>query len=225
MIGSVEAPARRRDRSELVVALLLVCVVAGSYWVKTRSVAVGADVGLDTVVMKAGLHALYARHDPGAAAVLFREILLRNPSHYGATFQLAKALDQAGLHDEARAHWQRILTMAESAQDAETIATAKKRLQGDTPASEEAVQAALMKSALDALYRRGDAGAAASELRQVLARNPDHYGATYQLATALDQSGNAAEARPLWGKVLRMAEGYDDQVTMATARARLARTP
>jgi hypothetical protein len=32
-----------------------------------------------------------------------------------------------------------------------------------------------------------------------------------------------AEARPLWDKVLEMAEGYSDAETAATARSRLAR--
>jgi len=32
-----------------------------------------------------------------------------------------------------------------------------------------------------------------------------------------------AEARPLWDKVLEMAEGYNDAETAATAPARLAR--
>ena len=90
---------------------------------------------------------------------------------------------------------------------------------------EEAAQAAMMTAGLDALYRRGDAAAAAVEFRKVLARNPSHYGATYQLATALDRAGQPKEARPLWEIVVVMAKQYNDQQTLATARARLARTP
>jgi len=42
---------------------------------------------------------------------------------------------------------------------------------------------------------------------------------------ALDRARNPGEARPLWEKVLKMAEGNNDAETAATARARLARQP
>ena len=90
---------------------------------------------------------------------------------------------------------------------------------------EEANQASIMKAGLEALYTRSDAAAAAVEFRKVLERNPTHYGATYQLATALDRAGKGAEARPLWEAVVGMAEKYNDQATLATARARLAQKP
>ena len=46
-----------------------------------------------------------------------------------------------------------------------------------------------------------------------------------QLAMALDRAGKRADARPLWEKVLQMAEGYKDQTTVDAARARLAQKP
>jgi Tfp pilus assembly protein PilF len=82
---------------------------------------------------------------------------------------------------------------------------------------------AMMQVGLGLLYAENDPGAAAAQFRKVLERNPTHYGATFQLATALDRGGDAAEARPLWETVLEMAEGYSDAETAATARARLAR--
>ena len=59
----------------------------------------------------------------------------------------------------------------------------------------------------------GDGGPAA----QALLNTPNHL--------ALDRTGKPAEARPFWEKVLKMAEGYKDKDTVATARARLARNP
>ncbi len=82
-----------------------------------------------------------------------------------------------------------------------------------------------MKAGLDALYTRQDPTAAAAEFRKILERNPDHYGATYQLATSLDRAGKRAEARSLWEKVLTLAEGYKDEVTLLMARKRLAANP
>ena len=63
----------------------------------------------------------------------------------------------------------------------------------------------LMKSGVDLLYTKKDANAAAAKFRKVLDGNPDHYGATFQLATALDRSGRRSEATPYWEKMLGMA--------------------
>jgi hypothetical protein len=79
----------------------------------------------------------------------------------------------------------------------------------------------LMQSGLDALYTRGDAGAAVARFREVLARNPEHYGATLQLAKALDRAGKPQEALVVWRKMLVMAEAIADAETLQTVRARL----
>ena len=59
-------------------------------------------------------------------------MLALNPNHYGANFQLAKALDAAGQTDAARAQWEKVLTMAEAAKDQASIDTARARLAGPT---------------------------------------------------------------------------------------------
>jgi Tfp pilus assembly protein PilF len=82
-----------------------------------------------------------------------------------------------------------------------------------------------MQAGLEALYTRHDPQAAATAFRKVLEQNPTHYGATYQLAAALDAAGKPEEARPLWEHMPQMAEGYNDKETTETARARIARTP
>ena len=82
-----------------------------------------------------------------------------------------------------------------------------------------------MKAGLDALYTRNDPDTAAAQFRQVLELNPMHYGAVYQLATALDRSGRPTEARPLWEKMLKMAEASNDQPTLQTVRQRLQKRP
>jgi Flp pilus assembly protein TadD len=97
-------------------------------------------------------------------------------------------------------------------------------LLGPSPTKAETDEA-LMKADLDALYTARDPEAAVPQFRKVLEQNPDHYGAAFQLATALDQGGKRGEARPLWEKVLKMAEGYKDKDTAAAARARLAEQP
>jgi Tfp pilus assembly protein PilF len=175
----------------------------------------------EATAMKGGLEALYTRHDPNGAAVEFRKVLASNPSHYGATFQLAHALDSAGRAAEARPVWEKMLAMAESHGDTETAEVALAHLGGSPSTSEEAT----MRVGLDALYKRGSPAEAVAAFRTVLGHNPHHYGATFQLAAALDADGRRAEARPLWEKMLQMAEAAHDEETADTARTRLRQQP
>ncbi len=78
--------------------------------------------------MQAGLDALYQRLDAAEAVMQFRKVLAMNAEHFGATLQLAKALDQTGRSDEAIVVWQRVLTLADAVQNGETSAMARQRL-------------------------------------------------------------------------------------------------
>jgi cytochrome c-type biogenesis protein CcmH/NrfG len=158
--------------------------------------------------------------DPGAAADTFREVLKTNPTHYGARFQLAKALDLAGRPAEARPIWVEVLGAAESIKDMATAGTARARLARPDTVS----QAELMNQGLDLLYKKGDPAGASDKFRQVLQRNPTHYGATFQLAKALDQAGKSSEARPYWQKMVTMADAIRDKSTGDIARGRLEKT-
>ena len=62
---------------------------------------------------------------------------------------------------------------------------------------------------------------AAALFRQVLALNPDHSGATLQLAKALDQGGKPEEALPDGREMLEMAEAVGDAETIETVRTRI----
>ena len=172
--------------------------------------------GKEDALMRSGLDARYTRRDANAAVTDFRKVLAQNPTHYGATYQLAAALDAAGKKDEARVVWERMLLMAETIKDEGTADTARARLGKPTR------QDVAMTAGLDALYKQRDATAAVAEFRKVLALNPNHYGANFQLAKALDAAGQTDAARAQWEKVLSMAEAAKDQPTIDTARARLA---
>jgi hypothetical protein len=78
--------------------------------------------------MKVGLAMMYDRHDPRAAVVFFRQVLSDRPDHYGATFQLAKALDQSGDTTLSVPIWKRMLDLAQAQGDTTTIRAAKRRL-------------------------------------------------------------------------------------------------
>jgi tetratricopeptide (TPR) repeat protein len=172
-------------------------------------------------LMTRGVDSLYTKGDPEAAAKDFRKVLAKNPEHYGANYQLALALDRGGKPAEARPLWEKSLALAEAIRDEKTAEAVRKRLGLPGPSPEESA----MKAGLDALYGRNDAAAAIVEFRKVLDLNPTHYGATFQLARALDQAGKPAEARPLWERALKLAESFKDTATAKAARERLARRP
>jgi Tfp pilus assembly protein PilF len=171
--------------------------------------------------MKEGLTLLYETKDPFGAEIAFRDVLKANPTHYGAHFQLARAIDYEGKPAEARPMWEEVLKSAESIKDTSTMQMARTRLAApDTVGVDE-----MMAAGVNYLHAQNNPTAAAEQFRKVLERNPTHYGATYQLAVALDKSGRAAEARPLWQKVVGMATTYKDEKTAEEARTRLKQTP
>jgi cytochrome c-type biogenesis protein CcmH/NrfG len=171
----------------------------------------------DAPAMSRGVDMLYRSSDPIGAEAVFREVLQRNPTHYGARYQLAVALDRGGKPAEARPVWDAVLKNAEAISDTSAVRAARARLLAPDTASQEA----MMALGIDLVRRQNNPAAAAEQFRKVLQRNPTHYGATYQLAMTLDKSGQAAQARPLWQKVLGMATTYKDEPTAQAARQRL----
>ena len=96
---------------------------------------------------------------------------------------------------------------------------------GDTDPAQAAAnqgqsEAELMDRGLKLLYTDADPVAAEQTFRDVLKRNPNHYGAHYQLAMALDRGGKPTEARPIWQEVARLSESIKDEKTANDARRR-----
>lgn len=198
-------------RKHILLTVLLIACAKGD---ANDTAAAGAD-DPEAALMTRGLSELAT--DPAAAERTFRELLARNPNHYGGHYQLAVALDRGGKPAEARREWENVRAASQQVNDSPTLRTALARLAAPDTASPEA----MMVLGLDLLYRQNNPAAAADEFRRVLRKNPTHYGATYQLATALDRAGQRAAARPYWEKALGMAIGYKDEKTAAAARERL----
>ena len=176
-----------------------------------------APAPTEAQLMDQGVQLLYQKSDPVGAERVFRDVLLRNPTHYGAWYQLAVSLDRGGRPTDARPLWQQVLANATAAKDTSTLRVARTRLAAPDTAS----QVAMMAYGLDLAYRQNNPAAGAEQFRKILARNPTHYGATYQLAAALERTGQSAQAKPLWEKVLGMATMYKDTATANTARSHL----
>ena len=156
-----------------------------------------------------------------AAVSTFHEVLGRNPTHYGAHFQLAKAYDKAGMPDSARVFWTKVSAMAEAIKDTQSVKAAKARLAQPDTLSQEA----MMAVGMNLMTTQNNAAGAVDEFKKILKRNPTHYGATFQLAKALDKAGKPAEAHEVWVKVLGMATAIKDQPSIDVARARLKTNP
>lgn len=140
------------------------------------------------------------------------------PTH----FYLGRALEKLGRTDEAAVAYRLAIRLDPRASEAKE---ALAQLGKADIAGEAAIQEAMMKTGLDLLYTRRDPEMAAVQFRKVLERNPTHYGAIFQLAMALDRARKPNEARPLWEKMLKMAESHNDKQTIDTVRARLQKRP
>lgn len=185
--------------------------------------ALGVPVGETKVAELRAAAASAARdHAPHRAASLWSAVLARAPGDGEARLGLAEALDDAGRSDEAREPWAQLLTSG----DQEKRRRAAQRLSSEA-GSAGAELAVLMESGLAALHGTDGRGRRPAEaialFQRVLAASPRHYGATYQLAVALDAAGLRDDARGMWERVLPLAEQFRDASTIAAARARLGR--
>jgi Tfp pilus assembly protein PilF len=199
------------------VAIVLVSVACGSGRSNGADTAKQSAGASEDQLMSQGLAQMYQNNDPFTAQETFRAVIRKNPTHYGAHYQLAVALDRSGKPTEGRAAWEDMRQRAGAIRDTATLGTIQRRLASPDTASPDAT----MALGLYYLYKKNDAAAAAQEFRKVIAKIPTHYGATYQLAKALDLAGQRAQATPLWQKVLGMATQYRDERTIQQAKERL----
>lgn len=152
--------------------------------------------------------------DNARQAVRFGPDLSR--SHY----YLGVALERQRSMAEALAEYRRACEI--DAKDSVACA-ARDRVSGEKASSDSATsQAAMMGEGLRLLDEEHEAARAVDQFRALLAKNPDHYGATYQLARALDAAGRRDEATQVWQRMLSMAQAAGDKDTEERVRARLA---
>lgn len=79
-----------------------------------------------------------------------------------------------------------------------------------------------MREGLAALYRQRNPSQAVELFTAVLAQAPEHYGAHFQLAVALEQSGRVPEALARYDAMRRLATQANDAETLRLIEARVA---
>ena len=184
---------------------------ARRYFERAREVGPGYAF----VYMNLSVLEVHEGHLDAALGAANEAVRLR-PDHDRTHFYLGRALEKLGRRGEALAAYEHALALNPRDTEAAEAAAQLARLAEDEND---------MGAGLYALRTLKDPEGAAARFRHVLARTPTHYGATYQLATALDLAGHPDEARPLWEKMLAMAEASHDEPVAEVARTRLARRP
>jgi Flp pilus assembly protein TadD len=93
--------------------------------------ALAADPTRTEAAMLAGLLLHYRLGHPERAVEHYRTVLSRNPTHYGAHYQIALALLASGRTAEARQAWRAFVPLAEAAGDRAALARAPAVLHAD----------------------------------------------------------------------------------------------
>jgi cyclophilin family peptidyl-prolyl cis-trans isomerase len=117
----------------LAVACAVALIARSAFAAVAASTAAAPAPAADERDMNAGLTALNEKKFD-AAVDDFSRILKRTPTHYGATFQLARALEGAGRKKQARAQWDKSLKMAKHIRDWDTAALCMEHMAEDFPA-------------------------------------------------------------------------------------------
>jgi protein O-mannosyl-transferase len=136
---------------------------------------------------------------PDPALDEYRQVTKLDPLHADAWFAQGRLLEEKGRFAEAAAAFDHSLAA--------------------NPRSSDAA----MRAGLLLQHHLGDPGAAVDRYRTVLALAPRHYGAHYQIATALLATGRTAEAKAAWAEFVPLAEAIRDKATLDGAPAALKR--
>ena len=178
------------------------------------------------------LSALAAREDDAAASLRWADDAVRcNPGLALARVGRAEALERLGRLDEALAEY-REATRLDAVHAGAWLAQGRLlESRGEWAAAAAAYDAAAaadpmsteapMRAGLLYSYRLGNGATAVERYRAVLALDPAHYGAHYQLAVALLAAGRRDEALAAWSRFTPLALAIGDEASVESAPAEL----
>jgi len=171
--------------SHLLLAAILVAVVGGAFWLKSRPALSLPKLFGGDAARQETTEALLARgiqaHTAGsydAAIELYHKVLQRDPSHHQAHYNIAQIYNVRGQY--AKAQWE-----YEAALKAEP----------------KFLDARLNLGVV--LYRQRQFAAAAEAFREVLKDSPKHSLALFNLGAALLEQGQTDQAIPWLNRALR----------------------
>ena len=182
------------------------------------------------------LAALEAREGHPDVSLRWADEAVRcNPGLALARVHRAEAFERAARRDDALADYREATRIDPAHAEAWQAQGRLLEARGDWAAALDAYDRALaidptnadvaMRGALLLHHRLGEPAAAVERYRRVLASNPEHYGARYQIAVALLATGRRDEARIAWARFVPMAQAIDDQTSIAQAPAELRGQP
>ncbi|MGB0640216.1 MAG: hypothetical protein ACPGTU_12825 [Myxococcota bacterium] len=103
-------------------------------WARSRVLHLSGQVSKLSAVMEEGVNLLHGSQQPDAAITRFNTVLSAWPSHYGASYQVAVAYEQAGQLEAAKEAWGLVLSNARAigeTNDTKAAADALARLNGE----------------------------------------------------------------------------------------------
>ncbi|HJZ61790.1 MAG TPA: tetratricopeptide repeat protein, partial [Miltoncostaeaceae bacterium] len=177
------------------------------------------------------LSALAAREDAAASLRWADEAVRCNPGLALARVSRAEALERIGRVDEALAEYREATRLdavhagawlgqgrllEQRGEWATAAAAYDAAASADSTSTEARMRAGLLYA-----YRLGDSATAIERYRAVLALDPAHYGAHYQIAVALLAAGRRDEAIAAWSRFTPLAAAIGDQASIDGAPAEL----
>jgi len=183
-------------------------------WLRSAGVGGSADPPLstaDSLLQLSVEHYQAGRYQEALNTA--RSALAANPKLAAAYNNMAVSYLQLGKYDDGIAAAQKALQLQPSFEMARNNLAWLEREKA--AADLAAVTEPLMQEAINLLYSQKQPEAAVELFKRVLALNPDHYGANYQLAAALQEAGRLDEAQQQWLRALEMARAINDKPTEA----------
>lgn len=171
--------------------------------------------------MNQGVSLLHELGDPETAIRHFSAVLEYNPEHYGAVYQIAKAFEQTQQLRLAHQAWTTFEPMAQQSGDTPSLLHAQKRIATLTRQMVEFDEH--MSTGVDLLHVQGRPADALSYFEDVRGAWPAHYGARYQYALALEQTGQNGAAESAWLQFLAAAEATKNRKDIQAAKTAILR--
>jgi tetratricopeptide (TPR) repeat protein len=171
--------------------------------------------------MNQGVSLLHELGDPEAAIRHFSAVLEHNPEHYGAVYQIARAFEQTQQLRLAHQAWSKFEPMARQSKDTPSLNHAQERIA--TLKSQMATLEKQMDKGVNLLHVQGRPADALSYFEAVRTAWSTHYGARYQHALALEQTGQNGAAESAWTQFLAAATATENREDIQAAKAAITR--